>query len=209
MLSGIDWVPFLLTSVVLGFIPGPDILLAVGRSITSGRQTGVAIALGSLPGLTVHTVAAALGLSAILMTSATAFTVVKYLGAAYLIYLGLRELFSRSKLSASQGASPASLRQSFWQGFITSVFNPKTAIFFLALLPQFVQADSGNIVLEFIVLGLLFNVITLIPILGYVYLAAAFSGWLRRNPTFLRYQQVVTGTLFIGLGLRLALDRRG
>lgn len=208
MLTGIDWVPFLLTSVVLGFIPGPDILLAVGRSITSGRTTGLAIALGSLPGLTIHTVAAAFGLSAILMTSATAFMVVKYLGAAYLIYLGLRELFSSSKLSVGFEASPSSLRQSFWQGFLTSVFNPKTAIFFLALLPQFVRADSGNIVLQFIVLGLLFNLITLVPILLYVYLASAFSGWLRRKPTFMRYQQMVTGTLFVGLGLRLAFERR-
>jgi len=208
MLSGIDWLPFLLTSVVLGFIPGPDILLAVGRSITSGRLTGLAIALGSFPGLTVHTIAAAFGLSAILMTSATAFMVVKYVGAAYLIYLGLRELFSRSKLAVGLEVHLANLRQSFWQGFITSVFNPKTAIFFLALLPQFIHADSGNIALKFIVLGLVFNVITLIPILGYVYLAAAFSGWMRRNPTFMRYQQMVTGSLFIGLGLRLALDKR-
>jgi threonine/homoserine/homoserine lactone efflux protein len=208
MLSGIDWVPFLLTSVVLGFIPGPDILLAVGRSITNGRTTGLAIALGSLPGLTIHTVAAAFGLSAILMTSATAFMVVKYLGAAYLIYLGVRELFTKSKLETNLEATPTDLRQSFWQGFLTSVLNPKTAIFFLALLPQFVRADSGNVVVQFIVLGMLFNLITLVPILIYVYLASVFSGWLRRNPTFLHYQQVVTGTLFIGLGLRLAFERR-
>lgn len=208
MLGGIDWLPFLITSVVLGFIPGPDILLAVGRSITGGRPTGVAIALGSFPGLMIHTLAAAFGLSAILMTSAAAFTAVKYLGAAYLIYLGLRELFTRSKPMVGQGPTPADLRQSFWQGFVTAVFNPKTAIFFLALLPQFVHPGSGNAVLQFVLLGLLFNLITLIPILVYVYLAAAFSSWLRRNPIFLRYQQMVTGTLFVGLGLRLALDRR-
>lgn len=208
MLNGIDWLPFLLTSVVLGFIPGPDILLAVGRSITGGRMAGLAIALGSFPGLMIHTVAAAFGLSAILMTSVTAFMVVKYLGAAYLIYLGLRELFSSGKVGVSLEAHPANLRRSFWQGFITSVFNPKTAIFFLALLPQFIHPDLGHIALKFIVLGFVFNVITLIPILGYVLLAAGFSSWLRRNPTFLRYQQRVTGALFIGLGVRLALDRR-
>lgn len=155
-----DFTVFLLTGIVLNLTPGPDTFYILGRSIAQGRGAGVASALGISAGALVHTFAAALGLSAIIAASATAFLAVKLAGAAYLIFLGARMLFSRR---SAAGAIPATFSTSgflaiFRQGLVTNVLNPKVALFFLAFMPQFIAADSTNKFAAFLVLGLCFVV---------------------------------------------------
>ncbi len=166
-------------------------------------------ALGISAGGLVHVTAAAVGLSALIVSSATAFTVVKYAGAAYLIVLGLRRLLARDEPpEAAAGLPERSLRRIFWQGAIVNVLNPKTALFFLAFLPQFVDPDAGAVALQVTVLGLMFVAIALVCDSGWGLAAGSAAGWLQRAGGLLRAQRYAPAACMVGLGVAAALTGR-
>ncbi|MCP4686076.1 MAG: LysE family translocator [bacterium] len=179
------------------------------RSVGQGKAAGVVSALGIGGGGLVHTAMAALGLSAILMYSSTAFQVIKLAGAAYLVYIGVRMIVGKRKATATNKLPDAGLLRIFRQGVVTNVLNPKVALFFLSFLPQFVHPERGSVAVQIIVLGMIFNftgttVNVLVGLLfGYV------GGWLETKPAFWKVQRWVTGSIFVALGASLALpDRR-
>lgn len=198
---------FLFAAFMLNIAPGPDMLYVVGRSLGQGRKAGIVSALGIFVGCWVHILAAAFGIAALLRSSPVAFNVVRYAGAAYLVYLGIKMIVQRSNL-AQQQPKPASLVSIFHQGVITNVLNPKVALFFLAFLPQFVDAHRGSIVWQILLLGLIFNVGGTAVNLGVAYAGGTLGELLHRNARFARVQQWFTGLVFIGLGARLAWQRR-
>jgi threonine/homoserine/homoserine lactone efflux protein len=201
---------FIATAVVLILTPGQDTFFILGRSIASGRPAGIAAALGVSAGTVVHTCLAALGLSALLATSPYAFMVVKFAGAAYLLYIGVRALMTRS--NGLQGAENGNGGDGRWpafrQGIVTNLLNPKVALFFLALMPQFIEASSTRKVGAFLVLGLSFVALGLAwcttLAIGAGYLRSAFL----RRPSLANWMNRVAGAMFIALGLRLAAARQ-
>jgi threonine/homoserine/homoserine lactone efflux protein len=196
--------------IVLGFvfIPGPATLLTVARATTSGMKVGIATGAGITAGDFLHTVMAVVGISAIIAASATLFTIVKYLGAAYLVYLGLKAIFDKSSVDLGQGRVPITAPQAFRQAILAEVLNPKTALFFLAFLPQFVAPEQGNVVLQLTILGLVFSMIGFFSTVVYSVAAGGLGSFLRRNPTVLKWQGKVVGSIYCALGLRLALQER-
>lgn len=200
---------FVAAAFVLLVVPGPAVLYIVARSVDQGRLAGVVSVLGIQLGTLVHVAAATLGISALLVSSALAFNVVKYLGAAYLVYLGLRKLFSREPLQRLEVAERARLARVFWQGAVVNLLNPKTALFFFAFLPQFVDPSRGSIALQFLMLGLVFTLMALISDGLYALLAGAVGAWLRGNRRFLRVQRYATGGVYIALGVTAAFASQG
>ena len=198
---------FLFAAFMLNIAPGPDMLYVIGRSLGQGRKAGIVSALGIFVGCWAHILAAAFGIAALLRSSPVAFNVVRYAGAAYLVYLGIKMIVQQSNL-AQQQPKPASLASIFRQGVITNVLNPKVALFFLAFLPQFVDAHRGSVVWQILLLGLIFNVGGTAVNLGVAYAGGTLGELLRRNARFARMQQWFTGLVFIGLGARLAWQRR-
>jgi len=186
---------------VLLLTPGPAVLYIVTRSMGEGRRVGLISVLGVHAGTLVHVTAAAAGLSALLAASAVAFSVVKYLGGAYLIYLGVRRLLDRSSALASPSAPAAGARRAFLDGAIVNILNPKTALFFLAFLPQFVDVARGAVGAQILALGLVFVVLGLITDGLYALGAGSAAQWLRRSPRFLGSERWISGTIYIGLGL--------
>lgn len=195
---------FLLAALGLLFIPGPAVLFVVTRSMDQGRQAGVISALGIGVADLVHTTAAAFGLSALLLTSALAFSVVKYLGAAYLIYLGIRTLLRRETHQQTKRDEPKSPLRMFFQGMMVELLNPKTALFFFAFLPQFVDLHRGTIVLQILLFGSMYVVLGLFSLSVYGFLAGTMAKWLKGSTGFQRIQRYVTGSIYIGLGLTAA-----
>jgi threonine/homoserine/homoserine lactone efflux protein len=203
-----DLLLFIAAGLLLNITPGPDLLLIIGRATAQGVRAGVAAALGIAAGCLVHTAAVALGVAALLATSSVAFEVIKWAGAAYLAYLGLRLLLSRAAADAPMTATPpATARAIFWQGFVTNVLNPKVALFFLALLPQFVAPEATAKPLALAVLGVLFALNSLLVIVPVAWLAGRAGHRLRSAGRAQRWLDRALGALFIGLALRLALTR--
>jgi threonine/homoserine/homoserine lactone efflux protein len=200
---------FVTTTFAFLLLPGPAVLYVLARSIDQGRKAGLASVLGLVIGDLFHVVAAALGLSAILLTSALAFDIVKYLGAIYLIYLGIRKLTSRDETQETQVIEPKSLRQVFTQGIVVNILNPKTALFFFSFLPQFVEPARGGVPLQILFLGAIFLVMALATSSVYALLAGTAGGWLRGNLRFMRLQRYFAGTVYIGLGITAALSSSG
>ena len=198
---------FLIAALALNLAPGPDMLYVIGRSVGQGRKAGIVSSLGVFVGCWVHILAAAFGIAALLRSSPMAFNVVRYAGAAYLIYLGIRLLAQKTDL-ASQQLKAESLTSIFRQGAITNMLNPKVAIFFLAFLPQFIDARRGSVALQIKVLGLIFNVGGTLVNLAVAYAGGTLGELLRRNQSIARLQRQFTGLIFVGLGLRLAWQRR-
>lgn len=203
-----DFGVFVLTGIVVNLTPGPDTFYILGRSMAQGRRAGVASVLGISSGCLVHTFAAAFGLSALLASSASAFLAVKLAGAAYLVYLGARMLFSR----AAVPSIPASFSSSsFWaiyrQGLLTNVLNPKVALFFLAFMPQFIAADSTSKFAAFIALGLCFIVSGTLWCLCLAWFSSLLGDRLRGSKTFANVLNRTAGALFVFLGLRLATTK--
>ncbi|VVD84657.1 LysE family translocator [Pandoraea anhela] len=196
--------------VVLGFflIPGPAVLLTVTRTVQGGRHAGVMAGMGIALGDLVHTLFAAVGLSAVLMTSALAFDVVKYVGAAYLIYLGIKALRERPSDPQLPAAPQVSPSRAFVQAVATEVLNPKTALFFLAFMPQFAHASAGNVFAQFLVLGMVFVAMSTIYTTAIVFSVRPLGKFVRRFTWLLRWQGKIIGALFIGLGLRVAMQQR-
>jgi threonine/homoserine/homoserine lactone efflux protein len=198
---------FLFAAFMLNIAPGPDMLYVIGRSVGQGRKAGIVSSLGIFVGCWAHILAAAFGIAAILHSSPLAFNLVRYAGAAYLIYLGIRLIASRSNLS-TQPLKAANLVSIFRQGVITNVLNPKVAIFFLAFLPQFIDARRGSVLLQILALGLIFNVGGTLVNLAVGYAGGMLGQLLRRNARVARLQQWFTGAVFIGLGARMVWQRR-
>jgi threonine/homoserine/homoserine lactone efflux protein len=195
---------FISAALVLLLIPGPAVLYIVARSVEQGRLAGFVSDLGIHTATLVHVAAASLGLSAILASSALAFSVVKYAGAAYLIWLGLRKIFGPNASNADVVVRRQRYRRLFRDGFIVNLLNPKTALFFLAFLPQFVDASRGHVAMQIAVLGLLFTALGFITDGCYALAAGTAGGWLKRSRGYLRLERYVSGVLFIGLGLTAA-----
>jgi threonine/homoserine/homoserine lactone efflux protein len=195
---------FFLASLAILAIPGPAVVYIVTRSISQGRAAGIASVLGiNLAALT-YAVAAALGLTAILLTSALAFNLVKWAGAAYLIYLGIKAFLNKSELETVE-VKKDSLGRIFAQGYMVNLLNPKMAFFTFAFLPQFVDPSHGSVALQILVLGGLFALMAMISDGAYALLASALGGWLQRNPLILKRQKYVAGSIYIGLGVTTAI----
>ena len=199
-----DFGLFLITGILLNLTPGPDTAYILGRSIAQGREAGIASALGISVGSIFHTFAAALGLSAILATSAIAFGVIKLIGGVYLIFLGIKMILERrGKLSLPSNFRRRTIAAAFRQGILTNILNPKVALFFLAFLPQFIQPDSNIKIAAFVVLGLTFVTTGTIWCLVLASFAARFSERLRGNETITQWLNRFAGGLFVVLGVRL------
>ncbi|MBF6328385.1 LysE family translocator [Nocardia transvalensis] len=190
---------FLLAAATLIAIPGPNHLYITARSIAEGRRAGVASALGVETATLVHVVAAAAGLSALIAASATAFGVLRYLGAAYLLYLAYRTLRGGDG-DDGPVRSPRPLRRVYVDGVLINLFNPKVVLFFLAFLPQFVDQQAGRVPLQIAVMGAVTALIGVVSDLGYVLAAGTVGGWLRARPVFRRRQRYATGLIYLTLG---------
>jgi len=199
---------FVAATVVLLLTPGPAVLFIVARSVEQGRAAGLVSVLGIHLGTTVHIAAAALGLSALLMSSALAFEIVKYLGAGYLIWMGVRTLLTREPAGDAPPPPPRRLRRVFRDGFVVNLLNPKTALFFLAFLPQFVDPARGAVHWQILLLGLIFMGLGIVSDGVFALLAGSAGDWLKRNRRFLRFQRWFAGSAFIGLGVTAALAGR-
>jgi threonine/homoserine/homoserine lactone efflux protein len=197
---------FAAAAVALLVIPGPAVLYIVAQSIEHGRTAGLVSMLGVQTGGLVHVLAAALGLSALLVQSATAFNIVKFVGAAYLIFLGLRKLLTRTRFETTGERPPRRLDRLYRQGIVVNVLNPKTALFFFAFLPQFVDVDKGSVGLQIAILGFFFLLLATLSDGMYALAAGTASEWLRGNPRFLRAERWVSGTVLVGLGVTAALS---
>jgi threonine/homoserine/homoserine lactone efflux protein len=197
---------FAIAALVLLLTPGPAVLYIVTRSIDQGRRAGLVSVLGVHVGTLAHIFAAAAGLSALLAASATAFGVVKYLGAAYLIYIGVRRLLERTAIGMDPAAQPKRLRRAFLDGVIVNVLNPKTALFFLAFLPQFVTVSRGQVGAQIVCLGVVFVLLGAVTDSLYALTAGSAARWLRGSPRFLTSERWISGGLYIGLGLAAAFS---
>jgi threonine/homoserine/homoserine lactone efflux protein len=202
-----SYVLFLLTCVLINLAPGQDTMFIIGRSLTGGQRAGITAALGIATGCVFHTLAAALGLSAILAASAAAFTAVKLAGAAYLVYLGVQLLRTRPLQDLAARDETMGSRSAFVQGVLTNVLNPKVALFFLALLPQFIDPAGEAKTLAFLALGGTFIATGTLWCLTLAVGAARLRGFFLRKPAFRTWIDRVTGAVFIALGLRLAWMR--
>ena len=198
---------FLTAALILAVTPGPGIFYVLGRTLSGGRREGILSSLGTFLGGTVHVLAAALGLSAILAASAVAFAIVKYAGAAYLIWLGIQMIRSRNQ-SVDFSAAPTPGAHIFRQGVLTEMLNPKTALFFLSFLPQFVSPRLGHVIGQFLVLGCVSVTLNTLADLFVVTFAAPLGEMLRSNPRFRRNQRVASGAGMIGLGAFVAFGER-
>ncbi len=193
-------------ALALLITPGPAVLYIIARSLEQGRLAGIVSTLGIALASAVHVLFAALGLSALLMQSALAFAVVKYLGALYLIYLGLRTLFSRTEARPVDGVEIKSLKRIFSQGFVVNLLNPKTALFFLAFLPQFVNAGRGSVTLQIVILGAIFVGMAILSDGLYAILAGSAGEWLSGNERIARLRKNFAGMMYIALGLTAAFS---
>ncbi|MGO4380392.1 LysE family translocator [Pseudoduganella sp. RAF53_2] len=228
-----DLALFVVSGILLNIMPGPDSLLIMSRSATHGWRAGCSAALGIGAGTMVHVCAAALGLSALLATSATAFTAVKWVGAAYIVWCGVGMLRAKlrndsdvaqpdansaagaaderaggSDLVTNAASARLPYRRIFAQGFLTNVLNPKVALFFLAFVPQFISADSPNKALAFVILGCIFNFNGMLWCNGLAIFTAFASAKLKLKPLVSLWLNRVTGGLFLALGVRLALSEQ-
>jgi threonine/homoserine/homoserine lactone efflux protein len=200
---------FILASAVLLLTPGPAVLYIIAQSMDQGRRAGLVSVCAIEVGNFMHVIAATLGLSALLLSSALAFTIVKYLGAAYLVYLGLRKLLTREATQATRNSHLQSLRRVFSQGVVVATLNPKTALFFVAFLPQFVDPSQASIAGQMLVLGCIFVMLAVISDSMYALLAGTVGQWLRGSRSVVRAERYVAGSVYIGLGVTAALADAG
>jgi threonine/homoserine/homoserine lactone efflux protein len=196
---------FMGASLALLLVPGPAVLYITARSANQGRLAGLVSVLAIETANFLQAVAATLGLSAILLSSALAFDVVKYLGAAYLVYLGLRKLLVSEETGSEATVQPEPLSRIYWQGLAINLLNPKTALFFFAFLPQFVNAEQGNVTAQTLFLGALFVGMAIITDSLYALLASSLADRLKGSRHFLKGQRYFAGLVYVGLGITTAL----
>ena len=199
---------FALTAFLLNLTPGNDMLFVIARSSSQGSRAGIISSLGIMVGCMIHMIAAVAGLSAIIAKSAVAFTIIKYAGAGYLIYLGIRSFLDKSQLHIETSVQKKSFEKIFWQGVITNVLNPKVALFFLAFLPQFINTKSGNATSQILFLGLWFNIGGTLVNVIVALLFGKIGKWLSRSGKFVQWQKRITGSILIALGIKVALSSR-
>jgi threonine/homoserine/homoserine lactone efflux protein len=199
---------FVAAALVLLLIPGPGVLYIVARSLSQGHRAGLVSVLGLSIGALVHVAAATAGLSAILLASATAFGIVKTLGAGYLIYLGIRTLFARGPTASVEASAPRPLYRLFRDGVVVSVLNPKIAVFFLAFLPQFVEPSRGPVPQQVLLLGLIYVGLALITDSAYAFLAGSLRHWLGGQVMQGPLPRYASGVVYLGLGVSTALTGR-
>jgi threonine/homoserine/homoserine lactone efflux protein len=199
---------FCAAALALIVVPGPAVTYVVTQSLDKGRSAGLVSALGVASGGLVHVTAAALGLSALIASSASAFTVVKLVGAAYLIALGVWRLSGRGEAAADGPVPAVATRRLFWQGAVVNVLNPKTALFFLAFLPQFVDPDRGPVAIQAAVLGTVFVLLAVLSDSVYAVVAAALAGRVRGSRRARQVRRYVSGSIFVALGATAAAARR-
>lgn len=212
-----NYLGFVLAAILLNLTPGSDSMYIITRSISQGQTAGFYSVLGIISGILVHTLLAALGLSVLLANSPTAFMIVKYIGASYLCYLGVKMLMSKQQpligASLQENGKPSSAKtldywQIYKQGMLTNTFNPKVALFFLAFFPQFINPNYANNMVSFIILGLTFAVTGFIWCLCLALLASKFSENLRKKPSIEAILNKISGVVFIGLGIRLLTEKQ-
>jgi RhtB (resistance to homoserine/threonine) family protein len=202
------WV-FALAALLLNLTPGNDMLYVAARSASQGVKAGIVSALGIMVGCMVHIVAAVIGLSAIIAQSAIAFDIIKYLGAAYLVYLGVRSVLSKKKsFEIKKQVKQLSFKKLFWQGVITNILNPKVALFFLAFLPQFININNNNTYWQILFLGTWFDVGGTLVNIVVAILFGRIGQWLSQSPRFVQWQERITGAMLIGLGIKVALSSK-
>ena len=208
MFDSARFVLFLTAAVLLAIAPGPGMLYVLARSLAGGKREGVLSAFGTFLGGMVHVLTAALGVSIVLAKSAVAFATVKYVGAAYLCFLGVRMILDARHQKGNVGGATAqeskSARNPFWQGVATEVLNPKTALFFLSFIPQFVNREASHVFLQFVALGTMSVVMNTTADLIVIAMAGPLGERIRSSATFRRRQRTVTGAIMIGLGSYLA-----
>lgn len=197
---------FMTAALALLLSPGPAVLFIIARSLEQGRMAGIISTLGIALASLVHALFAAVGLSALLVQSALAFSIIKYLGAAYLIYLGIRTLLTKAKPHSLQEVEKVPVLKLFRQGFIVNLFNPKTTLFFLAFLPQFVDPTRGSALLQIFILGLIFTTMAVISDGLYAIVAGTAKEWLSGSLRAARAQKYIAGIIYIALGITTALS---
>lgn len=201
---------FLLTAaaLLLDIVPGPDMLYVIARSTGQGRAAGVVSSVGIALGGLMQTSALALGLSSLFLAVPIVYNIIKYVGVVYLIYLGIRTIASRSSMITDPIQEKTKLRQVFLQGTFTTLLNPKVAFFYIAFIPQFTDPLRGSVSLQLFVLGVLFNVVGLFVDGSIAFLASFLGAWLKRSLRAASIVRWLTGSIFIGLGIRLAFEQR-
>lgn len=199
---------YLAILIAFMFIPGPAVLLTLARAAGGGTRIGLATGLGIAVGDLVHTALAVFGISAVIVASAVLFSIVKYAGAAYLIFLGLRAIFEKAPTSTVPQARPLTFASAFRQAVIAEILNAKSALFFLAFLPQFVNPANGFVAAQLAVLGILFVIVGLAATVVFAVSAGRLGAYLRRHPAVLRWQGKIVGAIFCGVGIRLAFQDR-
>lgn len=196
---------FVVAASILVIMPGPNTLYIITRSVQQGPAAGCVSSFGVMVGTLIHVTTAALGISALLLSSVLAFSIVKYLGAAYLVYLGIKTLLAQDNIpSGVEPVKEKSLGKIFYQGIVVNVLNPKTALFITAFLPQFVDVKLGSIAAQILSWGAVLVVIGAISDLTYVLIAGRLGKWLRGSFSFLRVQRYFAGSVYIGLGVATA-----
>ena len=208
MKAVLDWSRlslFISVASILVFMPGPNTLYIIARSVQQGRLAGLVSSLGVQVGTTIHIAAAALGLSALLVSSALAFNVVKYAGAGYLIYLGVRTLLTKEKIEKAK-VQETKLSRVFSQGVVVNLLNPKTALFFFAFLPQFINPSHGAVALQVVLLGAILIILGTLSDSIYALASGSIGNWLRGNLKFVRAQRYFAGSVYIGLGAATAFS---
>ena len=198
---------FCAATLALLLVPGPAVLFIVSRSVTQGRAAGLVSVLGVHTGSLVHVIAAALGISALLAASATAFTMVKWAGVAYLVWLGARKLLQKGPAEEPADEPVRSMRRLFWEGVVVNVLNPKTAIFFLAFLPQFTDRSAGPIGPQILLFGLIWIVLGVTSDGAYAMTSSALAGRVRRSPRARRRLDVGSGLVYLGLAALLTGEK--
>ena len=208
MIDPVKFALFIGVSWALIIAPGPDMIYVITRGMAHGRRAGMLSAIGVVCGILVHTSAAALGLTLILQTSAFAFLFVKFVGAAYLLYLGVKAWQDKGTFCQPGPAATVTSRALFWQGVLSNILNPKIAIFFLAFLPQFVDSGSSQVLLQMVILGLTFACFGLCFLLFVGYSSGSIGSWLTYRPEYAQFSQRLAGGILTTLGIRLAMTER-
>ena len=199
---------FVVIVIGLFLIPGPAVLLVASRTVQSGRKGGIMAGLGIATGDLIHTLIATIGLSAILMTSALAFNIVKFAGVAYLFYLGIRAVMEKPSDPKLPNISPATSTNSYTQAVLIEILNPKTALFFLSFLPQFVHPEQGSTFFQFLVLGLVFVLLSAIYTTLIAMGVRLLAGVVKKISWISRFSGKIVGAIYIGLGLKVAFQSR-
>ncbi|WP_122893766.1 LysE family translocator [Arcobacter peruensis] len=200
---------FIAASFLLCLAPGPDNIYVLTQGMTKSKKAAIITTFGLCTGLIIHTSAAALGISVIFQTSQMAFNIVKYAGAAYLLYIAYQAFKYRNEpLDLSVQNSSSELKKLFFKGFIMNILNPKVSIFFLAFLPQFVNTQAGNVPIQMITLGIIFMIMTVIVFSSIGIAANLLSSKLQKNPSIVKVMNILTSTILVALGIKLALSSR-